>query len=362
MKFNYSYILILFSFSIFGQGIQGTIVKTGPLQVTVYARNATMVTPTSANATVYNIGLKILKGGLSSAPTLSISTMIGGTVGTLDIIDDGTYYSYETVVNGANYPVSAASAETVLYTATFSSEAGGKYVRLIHDENSNNAFFDIVIPGYANAMNSAVRFYGGGIIDNTQGNSFVEAASPLPITIKTFSATKDGERSSRLDWTSSSEINSDYIGSTDGEDWTTVGYVKAAGNSNRDIDYIYYRSLPMARSIDNIFYYRLRLTDLDGQYDYSETRGVNMGRLEGLVSIYPNPATDIINVDLTDMDLHEGIIHLSVYDNTGKAIISKEVNGAGIEPIQASNMAAGSYQVVVKQGDTTHRKQIIVVN
>jgi len=188
---------------------------------------------------------------------------------------------------------------------------------------------------------------------------------PLPITIKTFSATKDGERSSRLDWTSSSEINSDFIGierSTDGEDWTTVGYVKAAGNSNRDIDYIYYRSLPMARSIDNIFYYRLRLTDLDGQYKYSETRGVNMGRLEGLVSIYPNPATDIINVDLTDMDLHEGIIHLSVYDNTGKAIISKEVNGAGIEPIQASNMAAGSYQVVVKQGDTTHRKQIIVVN
>ena len=191
-------------------------------------------------------------------------------------------------------------------------------------------------------------------------------ATPLPITIKSFSATKDGERSSRLDWTSSSEINSDYIGierSTDGEDWTTVGHVKAAGNSNRDIDYVYYdRSLPMVRSIDNIFYYRLRLTDLDGQYKYSETRGVNMGRLEGLVSIYPNPATDIINVDLTDMDLHEGIIHLSVYDNTGKAIITKEVNGAGIEPIQASNMAAGSYQVVVKQGDTTHRKQIIVVN
>ncbi len=203
--------------------------------------------------------------------------------------------------------------------------------------------------------------------NNFEDNLIQETSNiVLPITIKTFSATKDGERSSRLDWTSSSEINSDYIGierSTDGEDWTTVGQVKAAGNSNRDIDYIYYdRSLPMARSIDNIFYYRLRLTDLDGQYKYSETRGVNMGRLEGLVSIYPNPATDIINVDLTDMDLHEGIIHLSVYDNTGKAIISKEVNGAGIEPIQASNMAAGSYQVVVKQGDTTHRKQIIVVN
>lgn len=219
--------------------------------------------------------------------------------------------------------------------------------------------------GGNNQPNTSIDYGGTGDVVDFLPMDIVQAA-PLPITIKTFSATKDGERSSRLDWTSSSEINSDFIAierSTDGEDWTTIGQVKAAGNSNRDIDYIYYdRSLPMARSIDNIFYYRLRLTDLDGQYEYSETRGVNLGRLEGLVSIYPNPATDIINVDLTDMDLHEGIIHLSVYDNTGKAIISKEVNGAGIEPIQASNMAAGSYQVVVKQGDTTHRKQIIVVN
>lgn len=233
--------------------------------------------------------------------------------------------------------------------------------------------FSSVVPGA-----NLVTIRANGVPISTGGSSYnlvtdanrrpfvLPAPFPLPITIKTFSATKDGERWSKLNWTSSSEINSDYIGierSTDGEDWTTIGQVKAAGNSNRDIDYIYYdRSLPMARSIDNIFYYRLKLTDLDGQYKYSETRGVNMGRLEGLVSIYPNPATDIINVDLTDMDLHEGIIHLSVYDNTGKAIISKEVNGAGIEPIQASNMAAGSYQVVVKQGDTTHRKQIIVVN
>ncbi len=236
------------------------------------------------------------------------------------------------------------------------------------------ATFSVVFSGAVPTANLVTpRPFGGTaqsfyntITDATARPFGLPAAFPLPITIKTFSATKDGERSSRLDWTSSSEINSDYIGierSTDGEDWTTIGQVKAAGNSNRDIDYIYYdRSLPMARSIDNIFYYRLRLTDLDGQYKYSETRGVNMGRLEGLVSIYPNPATDIINVDLTDMDLHEGIIHLSVYDNTGKAIISKEVNGAGIEPIQASNMAAGTYNVVVKQGDTTHRKQIIVVN
>ncbi len=274
-------------------------------------------------------------------------------------------FSAQATVDGGDgfyYKTFVSNASSVQYDVTMGAQYNIADINFIVN-NSGPALVEFV-NGLAGSPAPAIN---NAIFDNVFSSFNPASASVvLPITIKTFSATKDGERTARLDWTSSSEINSDYIGierSTDGEDWTTIGQVKAAGNSNRDIEYVYYdRSLPMVRSIDNIFYYRLRLTDFDGQYKYSETRGVNLGRLEGLVSIYPNPATDIINVDLTDMDLHEGIIHLSVYDNTGKAIISKEVNGAGIEPIQASNMAAGTYNVVVKQGDTTHRKQIIVVN
>lgn len=350
-------ICLAFSFNAFTQGTQGVfegrVVKSGN-QLIIEVRNITstsslpitgdeisdltlsLIFPTSANVTFGSItnGLAniVKSGGVTSLGSDSYQQFSLNAITTIPSDwTTNTYYEMFRVAFTAGSAMSGDEAGIAAYGVVSNFEP-------VIDFNAENIYYDI--PN-------------------------IEAA-PLPITIKTFSATKDGERSSRLDWTSSSEINSDFIAierSTDGEDWTTVGHVKAAGNSNRDIDYIYYdRSLPMARSIDNIFYYRLRLTDLDGQYKYSETRGVNMGRLEGLVSIYPNPATDIINVDLTDMDLHEGIIHLSVYDNTGKAIISKEVNGAGIEPIQASNMAAGSYQVVVKQGDITHRKQIIVVN
>lgn len=303
--------------------------------------------------------IKLFLRMASSQTSASTSIAISSTF-PFAIVQNVVSGSYRNIVLQANFPAGfdlsqwMASRTYHIGDFTFTNFTGALNVEMFNVSQVSSTW----------NVTSMTKLSGGNV-DNLISWPISEFVV-LPITIKSFSATKDGERSARLDWTSSSEINSDFIAverSTDGEDWTTVGQVKAAGNSNRDIDYIYYdRSLPMARSIDNIFYYRLRLTDLDGQYKYSETRGVNMGRLEGLVSIYPNPATDIINVDLTDMDLHEGIIHLSVYDNTGKAIISKEVNGAGIEPIQASNMAAGSYQVVVKQGDTTHRKQIIVVN
>ena len=355
------------------ESIQGTIRVESPQVASVYVTPPTVVTgPNPSNSVTLNISITVSTNGYATPP--SATPTLTGVFNGLALTPVSPYlqsgrFVYTFVVTGSRSTFTwTAGDELQVLDLQFADLvfSNGNFPRLQNDDTGGvggQSYFYVEVNGN-DRTNYSDTFYGGS--EGSTPYPYVESLSPLPITIKSFSATKDGERSSRLDWTSSSEINSDFIGierSTDGEDWTTVGYVKAAGNSNRDIDYIYYdRSLPMARSIDNIFYYRLRLTDLDGQYDYSETRGVNMGRLEGLVSIYPNPATDIINVDLTDMDLHEGIIHLSVYDNTGKAIISKEVNGAGIEPIQASNMAAGTYNVVVKQGDTTHRKQIIVVN
>jgi hypothetical protein len=186
--------------------------------------------------------------------------------------------------------------------------------------------------------------------------------APLPIKISSLDAYASG-KSNVITWTTESEINNQYQiveTSYDGfSGWTEVGRIKARNSVNNASYNI------LDRKPSQINYYRIHSIDFDGRSEYSSIVAVNRhgDRSEDIsLKIYPNPATNIINVDLTDMDLHEGIIHLSVYDNTGKAIISKEVNGAGIEPIQASNMAAGSYQVVVKQGDTTHRKQIIVVN
>lgn len=190
----------------------------------------------------------------------------------------------------------------------------------------------------------------------------------LPIKLSSFSAVKDGDRSARLDWTSASEVNSAYFGierSTDGINWQAIDRVAAAGNSSSKLDYQYYdRNLPISRSNDHIFYYRLQLVDLDGQYKYSDVRGVNFEGIAStdVISLYPNPTTSLVNIDLRDMDIEQGSIHLIVVDMAGRLILNKTINGNGIEPIDVSRYDAGSYQVLVTQGSQQHQKRFIKAN
>jgi len=192
-------------------------------------------------------------------------------------------------------------------------------------------------------------------------------AQPLPIKLRSFSAVKDGERATRLDWVSSSELNSDYFGierSQDGSNWENIGQVLAAGNSDADIDYQYVdRKLPNFRSGNNIFYYRLRMTDLDGKFQYSDVRGVNFGKAtESFLTIYPNPTTEIINIDLSGINMEDGEVMLSVYDANGRNMINKNVIGNGIELIEMNQYPAGTYNVVVIQGDNIQQKKIIKID
>ncbi|MBL0101830.1 MAG: T9SS type A sorting domain-containing protein [Saprospiraceae bacterium] len=189
----------------------------------------------------------------------------------------------------------------------------------------------------------------------------------LPIYLSTFSATKHSEHTARLYWTTSSEVNSDYFGierSIDGESWDDIGRVSATGNSSRELDYEYIdRNLPLGRSKDQLFYYRLRLTDLDGTFKYSDIRGVNFDKQSTrLVTIYPNPTLDLINVDLSGIDLDNGKIHLSVYDMSGKQLITKSIIGNGIELIHAQSLPAGPYNVVVQQGTNLLQQRIVKID
>ena len=189
----------------------------------------------------------------------------------------------------------------------------------------------------------------------------------LPIHLSYFSATKHTERSSKLNWKTSSEINSDYFGierSKDGNTWETIGRVTAAGNSSRELAYEFIDDkLPLIRSKEQVFYYRLRMTDLDGQYKYSDVRGVNFGKLsEGVVTIYPNPTVEHINVDLSGMDLDAGAVDLFVYDMTGRQVIKKSIIGNGIELIDVSLLPASTYNVVVKQGETAYQQRVIKID
>jgi hypothetical protein len=214
--------------------------------------------------------------------------------------------------------------------------------------------------------NISVDYQGiGDIIDFYPMDRF--AFAPLPINIKNFSVSKLNERSAKLNWTTSLEINSDYFGierSKDGDNWENIGKVAAAGNSDSELKYEYIdNKLPLIRSNEQVFYYRLRLTDLDGQFKYSDVRGINFGKsFAGLVTIYPNPTAERINVDISGMDLDAGKIDLSVFDMNGRRVIYKNIGGNGIELINVDSLPASTYNVMVKQGENVFQQRIIKID
>ena len=94
----------------------------------------------------------------------------------------------------------------------------------------------------------------------------------LPIELGTFTGLHNG-RSVVLNWTTISETNNEYFTiqrTLDGVIFEDIGTVSGAGNSQTDIEYEFFDYAPFLGTS----YYRLKQTDYDGQYKYSEVISV----------------------------------------------------------------------------------------
>jgi hypothetical protein len=92
-------------------------------------------------------------------------------------------------------------------------------------------------------------------------------AVPLPIILTRFTAARRGNQA-LLQWQTGVEENtSNFIieRSADGAQFTTIGTIAAAGNSNKPLNYAFTDLAPGK----NTNYYRLKQTDLDGHFTYS---------------------------------------------------------------------------------------------
>ena len=224
-------------------------------------------------------------------------------------------------------------------------------------------------PGDLTPPNNTYYASPGESTVSNGSDSYAEtiAQITLPVQLISFSADKYNINSSILSWTTSSEYNNDYFGierSSDNRTWENIGQVKAAGNSMKYQNYNFIDDkLILNRSDENIFYYRLRIVDLDGQYKYSEIRSVDFGKDKTHdLMIHPNPTNDIISFDLTIFDKTDGPIEITVYDMNGQKVLNRIATDTGSESVDLSKLPANTYNIVVKQGDLIYYKKVIKVD
>jgi len=122
-------------------------------------------------------------------------------------------------------------------------------------------------------------------IENTATRSlYVGACNLLPVALVSFSAIK--ERDDVLtEWTTASEQGADHYTverSMDANLFHSIGTVAAIGNSSQTQHYAYTDRSPL----EGVSYYRLRETDTDGSYHFSDMVAVDRSAFKPLRAVY----------------------------------------------------------------------------
>ncbi|MFH0894697.1 MAG: T9SS type A sorting domain-containing protein [Bacteroidota bacterium] len=149
------------------------------------------------------------------------------------------------------------------------------------------------------------------------------STNPLPISLFDFQASKNNEQVD-VKWTTLTETNSDYFTiekTKDGNNFETVGIVKATGNSNSLLNY----SLTDFNPYSGMSYYRLRETDFDGTEFTSNLVTVNFESSSSIIAnVYPNPTnTEGFKLELEKANGKN--ITVTITEMTGKIIYNKQI-------------------------------------
>jgi hypothetical protein len=187
------------------------------------------------------------------------------------------------------------------------------------------------------------------------------ANNPLPIQLLDFNAVKNGNRVD-LQWNTATETNNDYFTVERSKDIVTfepLVMVKGAGNSTSALHYKAMDELPFSGTS----YYRLKQTDFDGKFSYSNIAAVNFDTAIPF-DVFPNPS-DGSNLNINIQSENTEPIFIVIYDTQGRETFSKVIvvgNTTGnISLIDSSQkLAAGIYIIAASSNSNIVRKKIIV--
>lgn len=171
----------------------------------------------------------------------------------------------------------------------------------------------------AGGRNSSGGSYAGSGAGSNNSGIIPSAAGPLPIELIEFKAELLSNKV-KLSWTTASEKNNDYFTlerSTDGQNFKEIGKLQGAGNSRSKLSYSYDDTSPNY----GMNYYRLKQTDFNGVYKYTDLIGLNVDKYVEQI-IFPNPVSKngLLNISIENDNRKQ--YDLQIYSITGKEIYS----------------------------------------
>jgi hypothetical protein len=183
----------------------------------------------------------------------------------------------------------------------------------------------------------------------------VTYVSPLPVELIDFSA-RAMEGEVLLGWATATETNNDFFTierSHDGRTFQKIATIPGKGNSLVLNEYSFLDDDPL----NGINYYRLKQTDFDGQFSYSDIETVEF-RNENSIKIYPTLVAESLTIE-TDAGFGTES-NIIIRDMTGRIFKSflfpaKEYR----KEIMLADLFPGNYFITISNSETVKTYKFI---
>jgi hypothetical protein len=243
----------------------------------------------------------------------------------------------------------------------------GAYLTIVKSvANKPNRWFDI---GGSGAPAYTGNFLAGSVTSTSSPFKFTSFSSftlgnltgggnPLPITLLSFNAVPTPQNTVDVNWVTSSQINNKLFTvekTQDGVSYDSVTSLPGAGNTTEQLSYGIIDETPFA----GISYYRLKQTDFDGHFTYSDIVPVNISSATNII-VAPNPTHS--NITLSFNSQVEGATLVEFYDGIGRKVSNYNLDaqkGTNTFTMDMSGYAAGIY--IIRVIDANGNSKVIKV-
>ncbi|MBP8823748.1 MAG: T9SS type A sorting domain-containing protein [Flavobacteriales bacterium] len=210
--------------------------------------------------------------------------------------------------------------------------------------NSGSGLWYDILPMGAQSGNTVA-----GVVPPTAGDllrswTLSNKNLPLPVQLVAWGGKCHGGVV-ELKWTTATEQDNAFFTiekSRDAQDWSAIGTVPGAGNSSSLTGYAF-----ADRDAQNLAYYRLRQTDINGTTTVSHTIAVGCGPGSGTAIV--NAWDDGGHLNLVVSSTAEGLYDLVLMDAQGKVMATRTsqviANGTTTLRMDTQHIATGIYMV-----------------
>ncbi len=180
--------------------------------------------------------------------------------------------------------------------------------------------------------------------------TYSDIVNPLPVDILSFNV-QQKNNDALITWATANEKNLahyEILRSTDGENFVSIGRVKAQSKSGTSI-YNFTDPNFVALPVQTV-YYQLKQVEQDGKSALSATKSLNIAHTASFaVAAYPNPFFESLSINI--QNLNEETCTISLTDNLGREVYRGQTSDKFAQIVlstEIQSLAAGSYILTVR--------------